>query len=208
MRTLRLVRDDRITVTYSDQPSTSLVRTSGHKELTVIPAQAGIQSLHSPILLHPGAGSPRKRWPLSRFIELGTLLKQEGRHPVFVLGPAEESLARELAAAGVDRESLICPPGVGELADLLRSAGGFAGNDSGVAHLAALLDVPTVAVFGPSDPVRWSPLGRLARTLRPETSCQPCFESPETACQDPVCLTRTRPAEVLESLRALRTRRP
>jgi heptosyltransferase-3 len=48
------------------------------------------------ILLHPGAGSIRKRWPVSNFLQLETRLKNDGLQPEFVLGPAEESLAVEL----------------------------------------------------------------------------------------------------------------
>ena len=48
------------------------------------------------ILLHPGAGSIRKRWPVSNFLQVAAALKADGLKPEFVLGPAEESLAHEL----------------------------------------------------------------------------------------------------------------
>ena len=58
---------------------------------------------------------------------------------------------------------------IGALASLLRRCAAYLGNDSGVTHLAALAGVPTVALFGPSDPARWSPLGPRVTVLRSPT---------------------------------------
>ncbi|MFH1888152.1 MAG: glycosyltransferase family 9 protein [Pseudomonadota bacterium] len=157
----------------------------------------------SRIVLHPGAGSPRKRWHLDRFLDLFQLLQSRGQSPVFVLGPAETCLWEKLTAAGVDRDCLVLPSDVGGLARLLREAGGFVGNDSGVAHLAGFLGVPTVTVFGPSDPVRWSPLGPRSVALRAPTDCEPCFEKQKIFCQAPVCLFWMDPGQVLEALEGL-----
>jgi ADP-heptose:LPS heptosyltransferase len=58
----------------------------------------------------------------------------------------------------------------GALASLLRRCSAYLGNDSGVTHLAALVGVPTVALFGPSDPALWSPLGSRVTVLRSPTA--------------------------------------
>jgi ADP-heptose:LPS heptosyltransferase len=82
---------------------------------------------------------------------------------MLVLGPADDSceaLAHERGAVVV-RE-----PSIGELGALLSRAGLFVGNDSGVSHLAAAYGAPTVALFGPTDPTVWSPVGPRVRTLR------------------------------------------
>lgn len=52
-----------------------------------------------------------------------------------------------------------------DVARHLQHCDAYLGNDSGVTHLAALLGVPTVALFGPSDPVVWQPQGRAVRVL-------------------------------------------
>jgi ADP-heptose:LPS heptosyltransferase len=54
------------------------------------------------------------------------------------------------------------------VAAILQQARAFLGNDSGLSHLAGLLGVPTLALFGPTDPVHWSPLGPRVRVLRSE----------------------------------------
>jgi ADP-heptose:LPS heptosyltransferase len=46
-----------------------------------------------------------------------------------------------------------------------------------------------VVIFGPSDPLRWKPLGSRVRIVRPELDCQPCFEIEPDNCAQPACLT-------------------
>jgi ADP-heptose:LPS heptosyltransferase len=117
------------------------------------------------ILLHPGAGSAAKRWPLACFFELAGKLSGSGMRPSFFLGPAEVGLA-----ANIRRRHwpLFLTEDLSELIDRLRSAGALVGNDSGVSHLAAYIGLPTVAVFGPTDPGRWAPRGRAAAPVAPE----------------------------------------
>jgi len=52
------------------------------------------------------------------------------------------------------------------LAGVLQRCSAFIGNDAGVTHLAAALGVPTLAIFGPTEPARWAPLGRHVRVVR------------------------------------------
>ena len=148
------------------------------------------------ILLHPGAGSIRKRWPVFNFIEVEKMLKAEGLNPEFILGPAEEDLVGDLSGAGRTVNILSDLP---DLAMLLKSAGGYIGNDSGASHLAAFLGVPTVAIFGPSDPGRWAPAGRSVEIVRPGLTCLPCFETETGNCEDPNCLEKTTPQKVIEA---------
>ena len=70
----------------------------------------------------------------------------------------------QLAAAGEVRE----PRNAVGLLDCLTGASAFVGNDSGPGHLAAFLGLPTVSLFGPTDPARWKPLGPRVTVLRRE----------------------------------------
>jgi ADP-heptose:LPS heptosyltransferase len=148
------------------------------------------------ILLHPGAGSIRKRWPLFNFLEVETILKAKEMNPEFILGPAEENLAGELPGPGRTVHIL---SDMLDLAKLLKSAGGYIGNDSGATHLAAFLGVPTVAIFGPTDPGRWAPAGSAVEVVRPGLACHPCFETEAGNCEDPNCLEKTTPQKVIEA---------
>ncbi len=148
------------------------------------------------ILLHPGAGSTRKRWPVSRFLRVESALIKAGLKPEFILGPAEQNLTDELQRP---QRRVHIPDDISELVALLKSAGGYIGNDSGASHLAAYLGLPTTVIFGPADPKRWKPVGRAVQIVRPSLQCRPCFETEPTNCDDPQCLAGTSLQMVLEA---------
>ena len=108
--------------------------------------------------IHPGSGGLEKNWPVERFLELAEGLPD----PVFVIGEADARVAQRLpAGSAVLREQSLLA-----LARRLAGAARFIGNDSGPAHLAAALGVPTTVLFGPSDPVAWAPRGNHVQVLR------------------------------------------
>lgn len=148
---------------------------------------AGRRLRSGPILLHPGAGSPRKCWPAAKFAAICKKAASAGLKAAFVLGPADHRLQKELLNLGVSSADIHAGLSLENLWETLLACRAFVGNDSGVTHLAALADAPFVAVFGPSDPLRWAPAGR-GRVLRAGTDCLPCFELEGKNCQKPVCL--------------------
>jgi heptosyltransferase-2 len=111
------------------------------------------------LAIHPGSGSPAKNWPLDRFVEAASRIG-EGRRWLLALGPAEADLPPPRGAV-VGRG---WPPRI--LAAVVARAGLYIGNDSGASHLAAAAGAPTVALFGPTDPALWAPVGRAVATLR------------------------------------------
>jgi heptosyltransferase-2 len=127
-------------------------------------AQPWLERLPARFLaIHPGSGSPRKNWPAERYAGLADALSPAEPFLV-VAGPADDaavlpSMRRPDAvrAAGL-------PPRT--LGALLARARTFVGNDSGVTHLAAAAGTPTLALFGPTDPAQWAPVGTSVRVLR------------------------------------------
>ncbi|MGH7948376.1 MAG: glycosyltransferase family 9 protein, partial [Candidatus Binataceae bacterium] len=112
---------------------------------------------HRFVLIHPGSGSPAKNWPIDRFIALANQLAATAGKALIVVGPAEAPLRDQLAGCGAP---VVTSPPLPTLAGLARLASAYVGNDSGVSHLAAATDAPSVVLFGPTDPARWRPLGR------------------------------------------------
>ncbi|CAG0957366.1 hypothetical protein ANRL2_00582 [Anaerolineae bacterium] len=157
------------------------------------------------ILLHPGAGSPRKRWPLDGFLELAARIKARRLNPEFVIGPAEQDLLFELERHGAIVHR---PADCLHLSNLLRSAVAYIGNDSGVSHLAAWTGLPSVVIFGPTDPARWRPLGRAVEIVQPLLECVPCFEDEAANCAAEDCLATTVPEDILGALERLILARP
>ena len=89
-----------------------------------------------------------------------------GLPTLLLVGPADDEVVRDLATR-LDRPVAVIANGpLLVLAALLRRARCYLGNDSGLGHLAGLLGVPTLALFGPTDPARWAPVGPRVRVLR------------------------------------------
>jgi len=103
---------------------------------------------HGSVVIHPFASNQQKRW--SGLLDF-TL---PGLSVVKLRGP-EEHLPGALHI-----------PDLFELACFLAGARAYIGNDSGITHLAAAVGTPTVALFGPTDPLVWSPRGPRVRIFR------------------------------------------
>ncbi len=100
-------------------------------------------------VLHPFASTSQKRWPAERFCEVARYLELWNITPVF-LASADDNIA-PFAAHTIFRGSL------SKVKTLLSKASLFVGNDSGPAHMAAAFGVPSVVLFGPSNPAIWGP---------------------------------------------------
>jgi heptosyltransferase-1 len=116
-------------------------------------------------VINPGAGWGAKQWPAERYAEVARGLAQAGLRSLINFGPKEEELARTVeAASGGAAQPVNCS--IGELIALMRRARLFVGGDTGPMHLAALLHVPVVAIFGPTNPARNGPFGTESIVLR------------------------------------------
>lgn len=115
------------------------------------------------LAIHAGSGSPLKNWPVGSFAAL--VEQVAGGDPwLLVEGPTETATPSRMRTLGGARIVRDLPPRL--LGATLARAGVYVGNDSGVTHLAAGWNAPTVALFGPTDPRRWAPLGANVCILR------------------------------------------
>lgn len=121
-----------------------------------------------PVAIHPGSGSPKKNWPADRFLHLARMAADRlGVAPFFILGEADAAVAEALGARA-GGFPVLTGVSLVRLAAILSVCRAFAGNDSGITHLAAAVGLPVVALFGPSDASRWAPRGPCVRVLRGE----------------------------------------
>ncbi|MCJ7540685.1 MAG: glycosyltransferase family 9 protein [Desulfobacterales bacterium] len=157
----------------------------------------------SKIIIHPGSGSRKKCWPISNFVKVALSIDANGKQPEFILGPAEYDFYEILLQSKRLNANVHKIEKLTELAGLLKIGGGFIGNDSGVSHLAAFIGLPTVAVFGPSDPTTWKPMGRAVKVVRPDFECSPCFETGTVGCEEIECFNRITPEDVLAAFYGL-----
>lgn len=118
-------------------------------------------------ILHPGSGSADKCWPLPGFVELAGALQDVGWRALFLLGPVElERLNAEEMAHLRAVAPILSGKSLPATAALIAATQLFVGNDSGMSHLAAALGIRTIAVFGPTDPVIWRPLGEHVSVIQ------------------------------------------
>ncbi|HEY0393025.1 MAG TPA: glycosyltransferase family 9 protein [Candidatus Elarobacter sp.] len=110
-------------------------------------------------LIHPGAASEARRWPVERWIEVARAEQRLGRTVVITGGPDEVGRARRVAdAAGIPSTHVYAGrTNLRELAALVAAAGRVVCGDTGVAHLATAYRRPSVVLFGPIAPAAWGP---------------------------------------------------
>lgn len=110
-------------------------------------------------VVHPGAGSASRRWPVERFAEVARSEARDGRRIAITGGADEAALARAVAEqAGLPQGVVLAGrTGVVELAALVAAAERVVCGDTGIAHLATALRTPSVVLFGPTSPAEWGP---------------------------------------------------
>ncbi|MFO1484894.1 MAG: glycosyltransferase family 9 protein [Verrucomicrobiaceae bacterium] len=118
------------------------------------------------IAIHVGSGSEKKNWPLENWLRLADAFPDH--EIVFITGEAEE--ARGVRGSGFGPSithwhSLPLP----ELASRLATCSAFLGHDSGISHLAAACGVPSLLLFGPTNPAVWAPPQPWVTVLRDES---------------------------------------
>jgi ADP-heptose:LPS heptosyltransferase len=145
--------------------------------------------------VHPGARIAVRRWGDERFAEVARhILRENDAHVLWFSDPGNPS-----AAPPIER----CHPislGFRSFLAVLSRCRLLVCNDSGPMHLANLLGVPVVAVFGSTNPVWFGPRGAQDRiVIRPEFWCRPCFDY--CIFDEPHCLRTITPGEVIASVR-------
>jgi heptosyltransferase-1 len=149
-------------------------------------------------VLSPGAGWGAKEWAAERYGEVAALLAKHNIVSLVNVGPKEADLAKVVVtASGGAAKPMLCS--IGQLVALLRKATVFIGGDTGPMHLANLMGVPVVAVFGPTNPARNGPFYPPFEVVRHESSATD-YSHKST---DHEGLANTTAAEVYEAARRL-----
>lgn len=161
------------------------------------------------VVLHPAARWRTKLWEAERWRTLAASLLAEGVG-VVLTGSREDGILAGRIVAGLNPPplSLVGRLSIKQLVALLQDVDLMITVDSGPMHIAAAVGTPTVALFGPTDPLRTGPLG-AGTVLRSDLPCSPCLRR---RCQIPDtyrCMRDLPVAEVLAvARRLLQTRAP
>jgi lipopolysaccharide heptosyltransferase II len=167
--------------------------------------------------LHASGGRLVKQWAPERFAQVGSLIAREFGATIVLTGIAEDRplLDRIKAALPADVASIDVSGAVEipVMAGLLERLALFISADTGPMHLAAAVGTPVVALFGPSDPLRYGPLSDRGRVVTADLWCRPCnrVRLPPERCRGrmPDCLdgiTVSRVCEAASSLLATQSK--
>jgi ADP-heptose:LPS heptosyltransferase len=160
-----------------------------------------------PIGIHVGAGRAIKQWPETRFRDIAEHLVRQRNAAIVLTGAVSDRAQVDIVRAALpssrvldltDGVNLLTAAAVLERLDLLVTG------DTGPMHLAHAVGTPVVAVFGPSDPVRYAPRGLHDRVVRVDLPCSPCnrIRVPPTRCtgHTPDCLAGVEVSAVVRAI--------
>lgn len=153
-------------------------------------------SLKDYAVLVPGARWETKIWPSESFGRLASMLPLSS---VVVGSSGDIPVADRIVAMSEGKAvSLAGRTSLPELVEVMRGAQVVISNDSGPMHIAAALNIPVVALFGPTSPERTGPYGEGHVIVRSAKECAPCFRK---RCRDSGCMKEISPGEVFENVR-------
>ena len=190
-------------VPVEDRPKSQLfVTETARLSLEDKLANAALRTPHSAFaLLHPTTAFFTKQWPTENFARTAEYLAEKGLHTVAVASKNAsgvlEELKRESKAPVTTLDDLTLP----EMTALGSKARLFVGNDSGIAHIAAAVNTPSVVIFGSSNRNHWRPWTDAPNEIvYEEFSCQPC---PGYTCEvygEPKCILSVQAVTVFEAI--------
>ncbi len=130
------------------------------KEAKLFLEREGIEDGKTLIGIHPGAGKPRNRWSLLKFIKLIEILKEKYDAEFVITGSKADANEIDFLKKNspvslhyfLDRQ-------IPELAAMISLCDLFITNDTGVMHVAGATETPQISIFGPTNPFNWAPLG-------------------------------------------------
>jgi ADP-heptose:LPS heptosyltransferase len=153
--------------------------------------------------LNPSGGWYTKRWGLEHYARLGDLIGQRYGASIIVLwGPGEEDDARFIQQRMKIPAQVIPKTTLSQLGAIIHRCAFIVSNDSGPMHIAASLGIPTLGIFGPTNPLQQGPYGINHRWVRNEEL--DCLECSLTACPiGNICMTQLEVERVLDAFNLL-----
>ncbi|MBV9960029.1 MAG: glycosyltransferase family 9 protein [Acidobacteria bacterium] len=189
-------------VPVTDPPRTRLAVTAeAALSLQAKLRAAGFDETQPLAMIHPAAAFDTKQWATVNFARITEDLEARGLAAVAISAPHEAgivgALVEDSAAPVISLTNLSLP----EVTALAARARLFVGNDSGIAHIAAAVECPSVVIFGSSNVTHWRPWTNApAAVVREELPCQPC---PGYTCAEfdaPECIRRVPVARVIKAI--------
>ncbi len=150
------------------------------------------------IIINGGGGWETKRWIKGRWRELGLKLKEMGFQPLFLWGNSQEKKTMEEESKG---DVPIAPPlSLSQVMKLISSSILVVSGDTFPLHVAEVLRVPAVGIFGPSSPFRNGPISRNSKVIFHRLPCSFCYKR---KCKNLECMKKIEVENVLEKIKEI-----
>jgi len=153
-------------------------------------------------VIHPGALLPTKRWAAGRFAAVGRALQAEGLAIALTGGPGDEPVVAAVANEVPD-SIIVYGLTIPELAELIRGARLYIGNDSGPMHLASAVGTPIVVPWGSSNSKAWHPWSVRHRVVQNPFECNPCPGYRCLVADTPLCIESVTVEQVTSAVKEL-----
>ncbi len=171
---------------------------SGQIQQKVNVSFQAIRQKHKYIVgMNPSANWEAKRWPAENFAELADHLIKKHQAAVLFIGTKKERqlIAQVTKQMKFQAYDFSAKTNLKELGALMKNSDLFVSNDSGPAHLAAALAVPTLVLFGPTAREITAPRGPKVKIIQKDFGCRiPCYDF---NCRDNKCMKDITPQEVI-----------
>jgi len=165
-------------------------------------SDSALRTPHSAFaLLHPGTAFFTKQWPPKYFAHVAEYLYERGIPSVAIGSRSESGILQEVADSASVAIATFDDLTLPEITALASKAKLFVGNDSGIAHIAAAVNIPSVVIFGSSNRNHWRPWTDAPNEIvYEEFACQPC---PGYECKEfgePRCILSVQPQKVFDAI--------
>ena len=149
----------------------------------------GVNPKRLTVGMFPGAGWKLRKWMPDRFAAIGDRIINDFDAQVLIFGgPNEGELVNQVARLMPVRAIPFAEAlPIRHFAALVEACNLFITNDTGPMHIAAAVQTPTVALFGPGNHIRFQPLEPIHSTLRHHVPCNPCKQFTDK-CKDNICM--------------------
>lgn len=151
--------------------------------------------------LFPGAGWELRKWMPERFAEIANRCIDNFEAEIVIFGGLKERELVRYIASLVKKEAVTFAGGIKlrQLAALIERCSLFISNDTGPMHVSVAMETPTVALFGPGNPIKFQPIGEQHKMIRHYFPCSPCKQF-TNKCKDNICMKSITVDEVWESV--------
>jgi len=180
------------------------VSSSDMKNIDLV-LEEGFSAEDSLVAINPIARWDTKLWETKRFAELADRLTRELSIKIIFTGSMNDRVAVEEISKRMDSKSLnlVGRTTLKELAYLYSRCSALVTTDTGPMHIAAAMECPVIALFGPTAPWRTGPYGQKHEVVRADLMCSPCFKK---KCQHMTCMDQIRVESVFEAVKKVLNR--